>query len=72
MFKYVMTSQRRVKSDRRFKRRLAIRKMKDYIDWCQSNVFVRDIDGIERRLELLEAVEFIVLTTQQAVEGMKN
>lgn len=64
--------QKRIKGDRRFKRRLAIRKMKEYIDWCKANVTLRDEDGTERPLNLTEAVEFIYLTTHQAMEGMKE
>lgn len=62
--------QQRIKREKRDIRRRIVSNAEYYIKWCQDNVVMRE-DGVERPVSIEEAVEFILLTTQEANDKLK-
>lgn len=56
-----------IKRQRRLVKQKAISDLRFYIDWCKEHITIKEEDGTERLITLLEAVEFIEMTTQQAL-----
>ena len=64
--------QKQVKRDKRMQRRVAVKNILEYIDWCKKNVTIRNEDGTEKLLTTQEAAEFIYLTSTNQLQMEKK